>query len=287
MISELKIPAQWLSLEFDKIVFHDHVYQYPSDGYTETIEAIQLRDLADFHHQHYGPKDMTLVVVGPFDPDSVITLAEDHLGNWVNKDQRETLQVPEMPALDKTINKHHVIDEKSQTDLIVGTVGPPRSWEGYYSALLGNSVLGQFGMMGRIGDSVRNEAGLAYYAYSSLSASIGPGQWMVIAGVAPENRDKALDLITTELKKFIDQPITEEELRDVQSNYIGKLPLTLESNAGVASALLTMEQHQLGLDYLRNYEKMIREITPQSILEASRAYLDPERLAITSAGPKL
>ena len=142
-------------------------------------------------------------------------------------------------------------------------------------------------MMGRIGDSVRNEAGLAYYAYSSLSASIGPGQWMVIAGVAPENRDKALDLIKTELKKFIDQPITEEELRDVQSNYIGKLPLTLESNAGVASALMTMEQHQLGLDYLRNYEKMIREITPQSILEAAREYLDPERLAISSAGPEL
>ncbi len=142
-------------------------------------------------------------------------------------------------------------------------------------------------MMGRIGESVRNEAGLAYYAYSALSASIGPGQWMVLAGVAPENRDKALDLIKAELKKFVDQPISDEELRDVKSNYIGKLPLSLESNAGVASALLTMEQHQLGLDYLRNYEKMIRKITPETILEAAREFLDPERLIISSAGPEL
>ena len=275
------------NLEFDKILYKDHPYQYPSDGYIDTIKAIRVKDLAAFHKKNFGPKDMTLVVVGPFEPESVISLAKEHLGSWLNEDQAEATQVPDMPQPETSVQKHHVIDEKSQTDLVVGTIGPSRSWEGYYSALLGNSVLGQFGMMGRIGESVRNEAGLAYYAYSALSASIGPGQWMVSAGVAPQNLGKALDLIKAELKKFVDKPISDEELRDVQSNYIGKLPLSLESNAGVASALLTMEQHQLGLDYLRNYERMIKEITPESVLEAARAYLDPDRLVISSAGPKL
>ncbi len=273
-------------LEFDKLLFKDHQYQYPSDGYIETIQALQVKDLAAFHQKHFGPKDMTLAIVGPFESESVISLAEEHLGGWLNEVQAEAMKVPDMPSPENSVQIHHAIAEKSQTDLVVGTIGPSRNWDGYYSALLGNSVLGQFGMMGRIGDSVRNEAGLAYYAYSSLSASIGPGQWMVSAGVAPENRDKALDLIKTELRKFVDQPITPEELQDVQSNYIGKLPLSLESNAGVASALLTMEQHQLGLDYLRNYEKMIREITPGTILEAAREFLDPDRLVISSAGPE-
>jgi len=273
------------NLEFDKALYKDHPYQYPSDGYIETIQAIQVKDLKDFHQKHFGPKDMTLVVVGPFEPESVISLAEEYLGSWVNEGQPQAMQVPDMTAPKKTFQKHHVIDEKSQTDLVVGTIGPSRSWDGYYSALLGNSVLGQFGMMGRIGESVRKQAGLAYYAYSALSASIGPGQWMVSAGVAPENLDKALDLIKTELKNFVDQPISDGELADVQSNYIGKLPLTLESNAGVASALLTMEQHQLGFDYLQNYENMIQKITPESILEAAREFLDPDRLIISSAGP--
>jgi len=273
-------------LEFEKLLYKDHPYQNPSDGYIETIKAIRVKDLAAFHKKHFGPKDMTLVVVGPFEPESVISLAEEYLGSWLNEDQADAMQVPDMPHPKTSIQKHHVIDEKSQTDLVVGTIGPSRNWEGYYSALLGNSVLGQFGMMGRIGESVRKEAGLAYYAYSALSASIGPGQWMVSAGVAPENLDEALDLIKTELRKFVDQPVSNEELRDVQSNYVGKLPLSLESNAGVASALLTMEQHQLGLEYLQNYEKMIRGITPESILEAARAYLDPDRLVISSAGPK-
>jgi zinc protease len=274
-------------LEFDKLLYKDHPYQYPSDGYIETIQAIQVKDLAAYHQKYFGPKGSTLVIVGPYEPEQVISLAEEHLGGWSNENQAEARQVPDMPAPEKTVQKHHVIEEKSQTDLVVGTIGPSRRWEGYHSALLGNSVLGQFGMMGRIGESVRNEAGLAYYAYSALSSSIGPGQWMVSAGVAPQNRDKALDLIKAELKKFVEEPVSAEELEDVQSNYIGKLPLSLESNAGVAAALINMESHQLGLDYLQNYEKMIRDITPQSVLEAAREFLDPDRLVISSAGPEL
>lgn len=274
-------------LEFDKLLYKDHPYQHPSDGYIETIRAIQVKDLAAYHQKYFGPKGTALVIVGPYEPEHVISLAEEHLGGWLNENQAEARQVPDMPAPEKTVQKHHVIEEKSQTDLVVGTIGPSRRREGYYSALLGNSVLGQFGMMGRIGESVRNQAGLAYYAYSSLSSSIGPGQWMVSAGVAPQNREKALDLIKAELRKFVEEPVSAEELEDVQSNYIGKLPLSLESNAGVAAALIRMETHQLGLDYLHNYEKMIREITQQSILEAAREFLDPDRLVISSAGPEL
>jgi len=74
--------------------------------------------------------------------------------------------------------------------LLIGTIGPARKSPDYLAAALGNSILGQFGMMGRIGEVVREKAGLAYYAYSSLSSGIGPGSWVVAAGVAPQNLQK-------------------------------------------------------------------------------------------------
>jgi zinc protease len=155
------------------------------------------------------------------------------------------------------------------------------------AAKLGNSVLGQFGMMGRIGDSVRKKAGYAYYAYSSLSSSIGPGSWTVSAGVDPLNLEKAIKLILTEIDRFIQEPVSAEELQDSQSSYIGKLPLSLESNTGVAGSLLNIERHQLGLDYFRRYEDIILEVTPQDALEIARKYLHPDRLAISTAGPEI
>ena len=279
--------GEMASLGFDQIAYAGHPYRHPSDGYPETIQAIKRKDLVDFQARHYGPKEMVIVITGAVQPEKAHQLVEDSLGSWSNPDQPEVFQVPEAPLLSENTRTHHPMEEKSQADIVLGVVGPRRKWEGFYPALLGNSILGQFGMMGRIGESVRSQAGLAYYAYSSLSSSIGPGPWTVSAGVDPDNLEKAVDLILVELRKFISEPVTSQELSDVQSNYIGRLPLSLESNSGVASALLTMERYQLGLDYLQGYEKMIREVTAESVLEASRQYLDPDRLVISTAGPPL
>ena len=79
--------------------------------------------------------------------------------------------------------------------------------------------------------------------------------------------------------------ITSEELADSQSNFIGRLPLSLESNSGVASALLNIERYDLGLDYFRRYPDMVRAIMPENVMTAVRKFLDPERLAIAIAGP--
>ena len=128
-------------------------------------------------------------------------------------------------------------------------------------ALLGNNILGQFGMMGRIGEVVREKSGLAYYAYSSLSAGHGPGAWYVSAGVNPSNVEKTVELVTKELKQFAEIGILKDELADSQANYIGRLQLTLESNAGVASALLNIERHSLGMDYYQIAQILFEDLS--------------------------
>jgi zinc protease len=153
--------------------------------------------------------------------------------------------------------------------------------------MVGNSILGQFGMMGRIGDAVREKAGLAYYAFSDVSGGVngGPGSWDVSAGVNPRNLDKAVDLIIKELAKFAKGGVTKEELADCKANFIGRLPLSLESNSGVAGALMNMERHQLGLEYLLNYADMIGAVTREDVLAVARKYIDVSKLAIATAGP--
>jgi len=279
--------GEMASLGFDQIAYADHPYRFPSDGYIKTIQAITVKDLKDFHHSYYGPTGLVLVIVGPVEPKKALELAEKSLGGWTNPGQAKVIEVPDTKPLSKTTRSHSVVDEKSQADIVLGAVGPRRSRKEFYPALLGNSILGQFGLMGRVGEAVRNKAGLAYYAYSSLGSSLGPGPWTVAAGVDPNNQEKAISLIIDEIKRFVSAPVTDEELADVQSNYIGKLPLSLESNSGVAGALLNIERHGLGLDYYQHFEKMIRDINPGSILEAAQTYLNPDKLAISTAGPEL
>lgn len=273
------------ALTFDKIVYAKHPYSRPEDGYPETIQAINREDLIAFHQKHYGPQGMVIAIAGGCQPEKAIEMVAEKLSEWKNSHQPPPAELPPLRPLREIITRRVTIPGKSQTDIVLGIPGPPRKSPDYLAASLGNNILGQFGMMGRIGHRVREQAGLAYYAYSSLSGGAGPGPWTIHAGVDPANVDQAIHLIQQEIRLFVSAPVTDEELSDSHSHIIGSLPLSLESNAGVATALLTLERYDLGLDYFRQFADQIKAITAEQILQTVSRYLHPDRLGIAIAGP--
>jgi len=289
LLTGLAIRAQdtsdMASMVFDEILFKDHPYSRAEDGHPETIKKITQNDLVGFQREHVGPRGMVIAIVGAVKAVEAVRQVKRALGGWQVKGQKEAPALPPLKALKKTVNKQHRIAGKSQSDLVIGTVGPKRRDPEFMPALLGNNILGQFGLMGRIGDVVREKAGLAYYAGSSLSAGIGPGSWEVGAGVNPHNVTRASELIVSELKRFVDDGVTADELADSQTNFIGRLPLSLESNGGVAGALLNIERHDLGMDYYHRYRELVRAVTREDVLNTARKFIDTDTLAIAVAGP--
>ncbi len=282
---EMQDTSDMADITFDEILYRRHPYGRSEDGNPETIKAITRADLVKFHQRTFGPRGMTVVVVGAVQPKAAVDLVERAMGDWKNHDQPDEPSLPKLKLLEKTIKRHYKISGKSQADIVIGTNGPRRKDDDYMAATLGNSVLGQFGMMGRIGESVREKSGMAYYAYSNISAGVGPGSWTISAGVNPANVDKVTELIIKELKRLIRGGVTRVELADSQANFIGRLPLSLESNGGVASALLNIERYDLGLDYYRRYPDLVKAVTAADVLEVARKYIDPDRLVIATAGP--
>ena len=273
------------SMVFDQILFKGHPYSRPEDGYPETIQNIKRSDLVKFHREHYGPRGMAIAIVGGVKPEYAVRQVKRALGGWQVKGQKEVPELPSLKMLKNTVNKHHRIAGKSQSDLVIGTNGPMRRDPEFMSASIGNNILGQFGMMGRIGEVVREKSGLAYYAYSSMNAGLGPGAWEVTAGVSPQNVKKASGLIVDELKRFVQEGVTADELADTKANFIGRLPLSLESNGGVANALLNIARHNLGWDYYHRYANLVNEVSAEDVLNTARKFIDPDRLIIAVAGP--
>jgi len=276
--------AEVASLTFDELVYAGHPYSRPEEGNPDTVRSITREDLVTFHKVHYGPRGMVISIVGAIDPERAIDSVSRFLGDWENPAQPEPPALPPLQALNEVVKRQVHIPGKSEADIVMGVAGPPRRSPDFLAASLGNSILGQFGMFGRIGESVRERAGLAYHASSSLSGGIGPGPWLVIAGVNPQNLEKAINLVRQEIARFVTDPVTGEELADSQANFVGRLPLSLESNGGVSAALLNLERYGLGLDYYRRYPDLIAAVTPAEILETARHYLHPDRLAIATAG---
>jgi zinc protease len=272
-------------LTFYELAYPDHPYGVSNSGYVETVSALRRDDLADFHRQHFGPRGMVLTIVGAVRAPAALELVEKHFADWQNPEQPEVPELPPAPGPGEIVQRRVSIPGKTQSDLMLGVPGPKRSDPDFLDVRLGNNVLGVFGMMGRIGDAVREKGGMAYYAYSQVDGGHGPGPWRVVAGVNPANVERAVDLIRKELRRFVTRKITPAELADNQSQFIGRLPLQLETNEGVAATISSLEEFNLGLDYLRRYPDLIRAITPESVLAAARQRLDPDRFALAVAGP--
>ena len=289
MLTSLALRAQDTSdmadLIFDEILFKNHPYGRPDDGWPETIQSITRKDLKDFHRRTVGPRGLVIAVVGAIDAKRAVEFVQRALGDWKNPAQEALPPIPAFKALKKTVARHYRIEGKSQTDIVIGTTGPRRRDPEFLAASLGNSVLGQFGMGGRIGDVVREKAGLAYFAYSSLGAGYEVGTWDVSAGVNPKDVRKATDLILRVLSAFVKRGVTASELKDSQDNFVGRLPLSLESNSGVAGVMLNIERYDLGFDYLQRYAGLVRRVKRDEVRAAAEMYIDPTRLVLASAGP--
>jgi zinc protease len=272
-------------MAFDRLAYPGHPYARPTDGDRQTVASLKAADLRRFHRAYYSPAGAQVAVVGAVPAAAAMEAVEARLGGWRARPNKEQPGLPSLKAIKSLRRKDIAIPGKIQSDLVLGVPGPSRYDPEFLAASLGNNILGRFGMFGRIGDVVRQEAGLAYYAMSSLDGGPGPGAWQVIAGVNPANVEQAISLMRRVIKTFISSRVPADELNENTANLIGRLPLQLETNEGVAGALLHIERYQLGLDYYQRYPDLLAAIDAEQVLETARRFLHPDRLAIATAGP--
>jgi zinc protease len=272
--------------EFRQLLYTaQHPYGRPTDGTLESVPRIRRDDLAAFYQAHYRPQRAILVAVGDMPAAAVYETLERKVGNWQPAGDPPAWEIPPVTPLAERRQAVRLLANKTQVDIALGTIGLARTSAEIYAAWLADVILGQLGLMGRLGQTVRDEQGLAYYASSSLDAGLGPGPWSVRAGVSPENVERAIDSILGEIARMRDEPVSDQELEDSQDYLTGTLPLRLETNEGIASTLLDMELFQLGDDYVIRYPSLIRSVTKEQIQAAARKYLDPERYAVAIVGP--
>lgn len=275
------------SLAFYETLFGaNHPYGYSNNGYHESIASITRADLRNFHKQHYGPAGMIVTIVGNVTANKAISLVDSYFGDWTNNKQPDTAPAPTVRAINCIKKQHISIPGKTQTDIVLGYVGPRRSDPDFQSIRIANSILGVFGMYGRLGKTIRKKHGLAYYSFSKADASFGPGTWRLIAGVDPSNVNTTIKVMLEEIDRLIIKLVSHKEIDDNKSHILGSIPIQLETNEGLAATLSSMELHDLGMNYLRHLPKQIKDVSRQDIRKAAARLLDSDTYVVASAGPQ-
>ena len=262
----------------------DHVYGRPLRGTLDTVEQITVEDLRRFHRARFAPQALSLALVGDVDPERAVAATASVFGDW-HADAPAAMHFADIePARGRRAAVIPMMN-KSQTDVAYGFVTIRRRDPQYYAYWVMNNVLGQYALGGRLGDSIRERQGMAYYTFSSLDPSLAPGPLVVRAGVSPENVQRAVASIDLELTRFATDGPTDRELAESKQYLIGSMPRTLETNVGIATFLQTAELFGLGLDYDLKLPGLVGAVSRDQVHEAARAVLDPFRATVVVAGP--
>jgi zinc protease len=276
-----------------RALYGDHPYSRKVRGTVASVEPLARRDLAAFHERWFAPSDPVVIVVGDIveaaavdavtsvfaaastqsDP-SVSRRGPDEAGLVPDASQPEARALASVPMMNK-----------AQADIAYGFIGVRRSDPDYTAISVMNNALGQYAIGGRLGDSIRERQGMAYYVFSALDAGLGPGPLTIRAGVAAANVERTIASIDRELTSILTDGFTAKEIDESKRYLIGSMPRQLETNAAIAAFLLNVEVYGLGLDYDLRLPGLLSDVTLDQANAAARRLCDPRRATIAVAGP--
>ena len=276
-------PRQRAYRELLRIVFpKDHPYGRDPKGGVERIRRIKRSDLVSFQEDHVGPDGLIFAVTGDVDRHLVEAAVATPLARF--RGEASAARAPVPPPY-RARSVRIPMPHKSQADIVVGAPAVPRRHAEYYPLLLANLLFGRIGLFGRLGTNLRDELGIAYYAYSSLDARTAGGMWSINVGVNPSNLARAVEGVRHEMDRLRTEPFPAGEIENGKTNQVGSLVVSLERNAEVASELHRMEYYGLGMDFLERYGEIIQALTDEEVRAAAIKYFRPAESSMVIAGP--
>ncbi|HEY9785114.1 MAG TPA: pitrilysin family protein [Candidatus Obscuribacterales bacterium] len=249
------------------------------------LDEVTPEHLKKFHSQLYSPRSSVIAIVGDMNVDSTVQLLRDKFGAWQGGDPRSINVPPALLPEKRQRLEVPLADKKSMDVLISHPTQLTRKDKDFYAAKLANAALGQDTITSRLGQVIRDKAGLTYGIYSNFSdTAFGAAPWTVSLTVNPLNLEKALRLVDEVIDGYMAQGISKDELAKETGRALGTFKVGLSSSLGIARALSEFEFLGLGVAELDAISDRYLSLTKEKVDEAARRHFHPKNTIIVAAG---
>ncbi len=279
VIEEIKrsedMPSRKASRALFELVYQSHTYGRPVIGFPETVRSFSRDDVLGFYRRHYTPDNVTLVIVGDFDPararERIEALWGDAQGTHGGHHPRT--REPEQTAL-----RARVVSEAVQeSHLALAWPIPGILAEDLATLDLAAAVLGN-GDSARLVQEVKRDRHLCNEIYSYAYTPKDPGLFMVGATMRHEQAPALIDEVLRQVYRLRTQGPGENELAVAKHLVESEAIWQRETVQGVARKLGFYETVTGSLDFEERYYERIRSVDAEAIRAACDRYLRSERL---------
>jgi len=266
-----------------KVLFGTHPYARISPT-AEQVAAYKREDLEIVYREICTPENALLVLVGDFEPQSMLKTAERIFGDWQGKKPAAR----EAPALPKFSGRRvYLVHNPAsvQTQILVGCDAITRRHPDWIRLGLANSLYGG-AFNSRLVMNIREDKGYTYSPRSGVTPLRQHGYFSISAAVRNDVVAASLTEIFYELDKLRSLPVPEMELADAQNYLSGLFSMGLATQEGLLSQFSTVELNDLPADYLETYRDKVRALTSSELLDTARKYFDSANMQIVVVGDR-
>jgi predicted Zn-dependent peptidase len=257
---------------FASTLFPEHAIGRPVLGTPGTVGAFMPADVLAYTGRRYGCGNVVVTAAGNIEHAAIVAQVERELilppGERADRGEMPATVTPRFEIITKDTEQAHIC---------WGTAGlrsrdPERFAMGVMDTIIGG------GMSSRLFQEIREKRGLAYAVGSYHVQYLDTGQFAVYAGTRPENAEKVVGLIKSEVERFIDGGATPDELYRAKESIKGSLVLGMESTSARMSRLGKSEVTHGELLTLDELVERIDAVEPADLARVA---------ASTLAGPRV
>lgn len=274
------------------MMYENHPYGHHDSGTIESVKSLTLDDIKAFYQEHFKQGNITIGLAGGY-PDDFPTRVEDDFA-VLTEDFDSPLELPAQRMPD---GLEIVIADKQTpaTNISMGfphTIG--KSSDDFFALWIACSHFGEHRQsLSHLYQKIREERGQNYgdYAYADhfiqgrrkfpATNYCRQQQYFSIwiRALANSNRHFVLRQALMELKKLVDEGISEERFQLVRKyllNYTKLYAQTLGERLG-----WQMDSHYYGYqDFLEEVQERLPKITREDVNNAIKTYLNSENVYI-------
>lgn len=270
----------------NKNLYSSHPYKRDVIGTPEIISRLTREDIDNYYRKFYTPKNVTTIVVGDFNHDSVLnTLCEKF--DFPNRIENEN----RVNNIDAPVSETKYIETKSNVQtgyMMFGWLGP-RAAELKDSICLdlisiifgdGSSSRLQQNLIEKLPEQIFNMIGSEHYQFKDGN------NFFIQANFKPEYKEKALELVKQELENLLTNIITEEELAKAKKRTKSRFAYAAETVSEIGETIGYYVTVCDDLKLIEDYLAYLDSITVEDLENAIKKYLSLNNSVISVLMPE-
>ena len=267
----------------DRLTYGAGPYGHPSSGTPQSLPRIQRQDLLALHRQTFRPDHAVLILAGDIDGDTGIALARKHFGTWRNPAGAAPAAAPARADVGTATTAIVDVARSGQAAVVVTLALPPRSGAEPAIAAVLNAVLGG-GYSSRLSQEIRIRRGLSYGAFSGIEPRREAALLRLTMQTKNESAAEVVALALAELDRLAAAPVEADELAARKATLIGAFSRSVETTAGLASAVRGLVVSRRSPAELNTRIAALSAVGAEDVQRYAAAHLGPAGRRVVVAG---